>query len=58
MRKGSNNVPIGDDMSTSTLAEEREEVGPGLQPPPAYTERYGELDINQDGMETRARISG
>lgn len=45
-------------MSSSTLAEEREEAGLGLQPPPVYAEKYGELDITQDGMETRAQISG
>lgn len=42
----------------SYVAEEREDVGPGSPPPPAYTEKYGELDINQDGMETHARIAG
>lgn len=54
----SSDVFSGDNMSSSTLGEEREDVGPGLQPPPVYTEKYGELDINQDGMETRAQISG
>lgn len=45
-------------MSSSTFAEEPEEAGLELRPPPVYTEKYGELDINQDGMETRAQISG
>lgn len=55
----SNDVFSSYDMSSSssTLVEEREDAGPELQPPPAYTEKYGELDINQDGMQTRAQIS-
>lgn len=54
-RVSSSDVFSGDNMSSSTLGEES---GPGSQPPPVYTEKYGELDINQDGMETRAQISG
>lgn len=58
-RPGDNSdVFSGGNMSSSTLAEERDEAGLELQSPPVYTEKYGELDINQDGMETRAQISG
>jgi len=54
-RAGNDNAFISDGASTSSLVEE---AGPGLQSPPVYTEKYGELDINQDGIETRAQISG
>lgn len=54
--ESSSDVLSFDNASSSTSVDEREEAGPGSQLP-AYTEKYGELDISQDGMETRAQIA-
>jgi hypothetical protein len=37
---------------------ELDEGGPGSQPPPAFTEKYGQLEIDEDGMETLAEVAG
>lgn len=55
-RAESSDVFCVDNTSSSTSVDEREEAGPGSQPP-VYSEKYGQLDINQDGMETRAQIA-
>lgn len=56
-RPESSDVFYADNKSGGTSVDEQEEAGPGSQPPAVYTEKYGQLDINQDGMETRAQIA-
>lgn len=54
---GPNGRPSTDDNRNYDLAQTPDYGGPGDQPPPAYTETYGELDITQDGMSTHAQIA-
>lgn len=51
LSRGHSNYGYGTGIDT-------EEGGAALGPPPAFSEEYGHLEIDQDGMETHADIAG
>ncbi|KAF8544877.1 hypothetical protein BDD12DRAFT_771811 [Trichophaea hybrida] len=48
-------VPIPSDGEQTVTQQQAE--GPGAQPPPAYTDTYGTLDLSEGGMNTTAEIA-
>jgi hypothetical protein len=41
-----------------TVRQQQAQGPPGDQPPPAYTDQYGTLDISEGGMDTKAVLTG
>jgi hypothetical protein len=41
-----------------TVGQQQADGPPGAQPPPAYTDQYGTIDISEGGMDTKAVLTG
>jgi hypothetical protein len=49
-------VPVPSDGEQTVTQQQAE--GPGAQPPPAYTDTYGSLDLSEGGMNAAAQLTG